>query len=451
MPRWTWYLLLAAVASLLVNPLWARRKSPGVQEVEKTALKELVPRAVSFSAKKGDPAHYEAYGDSSRAMGYCFVTTDIALHDRGYAGPIKALACMDTGGALTGVKVLESRETPAYAHKIAEPAFLTQFKGKSVREKFIIGEDLDGIARASVSGEAVARSVRKSARAVARSYLGIDVKEVRESWGRGLVETGGVALAFALAVVGLYIGKNPRVGAAKEILRWVSLLLGLICLGFILHAFLSINTVVNILLLRIPSLQATGWYLLAAGAVVTTILYGRLYCGWVCPFGAALEIIERVGKILIPSRRRESSADGEAPPGKYIVLWAGVTLFAVTDNLGVLGFEPFTSFFLLSPVNRIALALLLLALASSLVVPRFWCRYLCPVGAGLSLLAGWSPWRLRSTHLCDACGECIIVCPTQSCTLRTSSRAVVFDPHECLLCGACSRACPSGAIVPGPR
>jgi len=445
MPWWIKILLAAALFALLLNPLIIHRPSQGGKDNEVAFLKELFPNATSFSSKRGDPLHYTAYKGSSSA-GYCFVTTDIVPDERGYAGAIKALACMDRNGVITGVRVLDHKETPAYAHKIEEPGFLDQFRGKNVHDPFIIGKDLDGIARASVSCDAVAGSVRKSARIVSRAYLGISVEEKGGISGEGLLKPAAVILVFSIAFLGLYWGKTRNL---RLIVRWVGLLVSLVGLGFLLNSYISINTMVNLFLLHVPPLRALSWYLLVCGTVITTLLYGRLYCGWVCPFGAGLEIIEEVGKAAIPKPVPQVTRS-RAGLMKYLVLWAGVTGFALTDNLRLLGFEPFSSLFMLSPLNKAALALLLLALGASLLIPRFWCRFLCPVGAGLSLLSAWSPWRLRSNKLCDACGDCIRACPTNACSLSSSKKIVTFDPRECIQCNACARACPCKAIVPGP-
>jgi len=442
MPWWIKILLAAALLALLLNPLIFHKPSKGGEEA---FLKELFPNATSFSSKRGDPLHYTAFKGSS-SVGYCFVTTDIVPEERGYAGAIKALACMDRKGVITGVKVLEHKETPAYAHKIEEPIFLDQFRGKNVRDPFVIGKDLDGIARASVSCDAVAGSIRKSARIVSRAYLGISVEEKKGISGEGLLKPAAVLLVFSIAFLGLYWRKARNL---RQIVRWVSLFASLVGLGFLLHSYISINTIVNLILLHVPPLSTLSWYLLVGGTIITTLLYGRLYCGWVCPFGAGLEIIEEFGKAAMP-KPATKIPKSRAVLVKFIVLWLGVTGFAFTDNLKILGFEPFSSLFMLSPLNRAALALLLLALGGSLLVPRFWCRFLCPVGAGLSLLSAWSPWRLRSNNLCDACGDCIEVCPTKACSLSSAKKIVIFDPKECIQCNACSRACPCNAIVPGP-
>ena len=446
MPRTIKLLLfVSAIVALLLNPIWIQKMDRGTHRVGAESLKELFPSAISFSSKTGDPLHYKAYKDGPRSQGYCFLTTDIVPHERGYAGPIAALACMDATGRLSGVKILHHRETPAYAHKIEEPQFLNQFKGKSVKDQFIIGKDLDGIARASVSSEVVARSVKKSARAVARAYMGIDIKEEKAFSGWSLLEPGFILLVFSLAIVGMYVRSNG--------LRWAVLVLSLIGLGFVFHSYLSINTIINALLLRLPPLRVISWYLLLGGVIITTLLYGKLYCGWICPFGAGLEIVEKARKTIWPFSASTSSPQGErrARLMKYLVLWLGVTAFALSDNVNILGFEPFAPLFTLSSVNTLALGLLLLALGSSLFIPRFWCRYLCPAGACLSLLSQWSPWRLRSSTLCDACGECIPVCPTRSNSLKSAKKVVEFNPQECLLCSACARACPPQAITPGPQ
>ncbi len=77
---------------------------------------------------------------------------------------------MDTAGRLTGVIV--DRHTEPYGDfSIEPPAFGAQFKGKSIRDRFEAGADVDAVSRATITIRAAAREVRDSARMVARAVL----------------------------------------------------------------------------------------------------------------------------------------------------------------------------------------------------------------------------------------------------------------------------------------
>jgi len=77
---------------------------------------------------------------------------------------------MDTKGVLTGVIVVEHHE-PYGDFSIEPPAFATQFRGKSIRDAFRVGMDVDAVSRATISVTSASRAIRNSARRVARELL----------------------------------------------------------------------------------------------------------------------------------------------------------------------------------------------------------------------------------------------------------------------------------------
>lgn len=138
-------------------------------------LGELFPKALSFAAKSGNPPVYKAFATVSgseqpKLLGYAFWTTEIEPLERGYDGPIKMLVGMDMRGVITGIIVTEDHEPYGY-FSVETPEFAAQFKGKSVRDQFRVGDDIDAITRATISVTSASRAVRNSARRVARAYL----------------------------------------------------------------------------------------------------------------------------------------------------------------------------------------------------------------------------------------------------------------------------------------
>ena len=165
---------LIAVAAVLAE---GRQAAPDPKL--RAQLAQLFPTAASFSPKGGDPPHFKAYarapaGAPSGALpvvsGYAFWTTELEPLERGYDGPIKILVGMDTKGALTGVVVAEHHE-PYGNFSIDLPRFPAQFKGKSIRDPFKVGGDIDAVSKATMTVSSATRAVRNSARRVARQLL----------------------------------------------------------------------------------------------------------------------------------------------------------------------------------------------------------------------------------------------------------------------------------------
>jgi NosR/NirI family nitrous oxide reductase transcriptional regulator len=138
-------------------------------------LKQVIPSAGSFSSKVLDPPHFKAFAPSPAAgqqavAGIAFWTTEIEPLERGYDGPIKILVGMDMQGILTGIVVAQHHE-PYGDFSIETPQFAAQFKGKSVRDGFRVGADIDAVSRATISVTSAARAIRNSARRMATQLL----------------------------------------------------------------------------------------------------------------------------------------------------------------------------------------------------------------------------------------------------------------------------------------
>jgi NosR/NirI family transcriptional regulator, nitrous oxide reductase regulator len=137
-------------------------------------LAKLFPSAQAFSSKEPSPPHFKAYvpdtGGAQKVVGLAFWTTELEPLERGYDGPIKMLVGMDMAGRLTGVVVVEHHEPYGY-FSVDTAEFPAQFVGKSIRDAFQVGRDVDAIARASITMLSATRAVRNSARRVARALL----------------------------------------------------------------------------------------------------------------------------------------------------------------------------------------------------------------------------------------------------------------------------------------
>ncbi len=84
----------------------------------------------------------------------------IAVSPRGYGGPIEMLVGIDEKGKVSGVKVLSHRETPGLGANIAQPKFLDQFKGKTLKDPIEPKKDIDALTGATISSRAVCEGVK---------------------------------------------------------------------------------------------------------------------------------------------------------------------------------------------------------------------------------------------------------------------------------------------------
>ena len=156
-------IVIAGQTHLAIDP-----KLPGL-------VKQLFPATKGISDKAIDPPHYKIYAsdplaDPDAFTGVVFWTTEVEPIERGYDGPIKILVGMDTKGILTGIIVAQHHE-PYGDFSIEPPQFAAQFVGKSIRDPFKVGVDIDAVSRATITINSAVRAIRTSARRVAVRVL----------------------------------------------------------------------------------------------------------------------------------------------------------------------------------------------------------------------------------------------------------------------------------------
>jgi NosR/NirI family transcriptional regulator, nitrous oxide reductase regulator len=142
-------------------------------------LKQLFPSAAAFSPLGGEPLHFTAYGVDPRTnpsappIGIAFWTTDMVPDEHGYHGPIHILVGLDLKGTITGAVVDYDSEPYGY-FSVEPPKFAAQFKGKTIRDPFIVGRDVDAVSRASISIASATRAIRDGSRLAASKLLPTD-------------------------------------------------------------------------------------------------------------------------------------------------------------------------------------------------------------------------------------------------------------------------------------
>ena len=123
--------------------------------------------------RKGSPFYFTAYGvdpaksPNAKPVGYAFWTLDIVPEERGYHGHIHMLVGMTPQGRIAGL-IMDINTEPYGDISINLPEFPTQFIGKSIRDRFEVGQDVDLTSRATITVRAAAREIRESSRIVAR-------------------------------------------------------------------------------------------------------------------------------------------------------------------------------------------------------------------------------------------------------------------------------------------
>jgi ferredoxin len=214
-------------------------------------------------------------------------------------------------------------------------------------------------------------------------------------------------------------------------LRWIALSATLFGLGFADGGFLSVSHITSgiwagpgVYMRDVPLL------LIVIFTLVTTLVWGRVFCGFLCPFGALQDFIDRVvPRSLV--RPLPGAVHDRAVYAKYVILAAIVLPALAGSHVSLYQyFEPFGTVFFLSP-SILLWAIALAFLGASVLIPRFYCRYACPLGAALGVLSLISLKRIVRVEQCGHCKVCEQTCPTGAI------RGPAIDFHECVRCNVC--------------
>lgn len=235
----------------------------------------------------------------------------------------------------------------------------------------------------------------------------------------------GLFAAFAALAMVSFFRKSVA-------LKHVTLVVAVLYLGVYKSQLMSIVNVLGALTANLPIFSySMGWYAFAVFTAVTTLLWGRVYCGRICAFGALTQLIDAV----VPKRLRV-----ELPPAlerrasyiKYLVLFGAIGYFLLTREIGFYRYiEPFWMFtFEATTPLWIGLGVLLLA---SVFVRNLYCRFLCPLGAALGLVSTVAPLKIKRWSECSQCALCEKTCEWGA----IRNRKIVMA--ECVRCDDCER------------
>jgi len=269
-----------------------------------------------------------------------------------------------------------------------------------------------------------------------------DEDEAVPSWTQDLKDQAPDLALFAgfatLALISFF--------RKSEVLKWITMGTAVVYLGFVRSQLITIVNIFALTQWNLPVFRHNvTWYVFAVFTLVTTILFGRLYCGRVCAFGAMTQLLDKV----VPARLRVEvprRIEQRAAYIKYGLLAATVLYFLITKNISIYRYvEPFWMFSLQATTGLwIGLGVLLLA---TVFVRNLYCRFLCPVGAFLGLLSNLTVFPIKRWTECNTCKICEKACEWGAI------RGPKIIASECVRCDDCERLymdtqkCPHWLII----
>lgn len=162
--------------------------------------------------------------------------------------------------------------------------------------------------------------------------------------------------------------------------------------------------------------------------ILSSLLWGRSFCAFACPIGAAQELAYRVPvkKMMVKK--------SHALPVRWAVTIVMI-LSALLFSLNLIGYFGISDVFSLAPsiLSGVFIAMVIV----SIWIYRPFCRLICPFGAFSSILSRYSMFRMGKENGCNECGRCSRVCPTGE---------IESDGSECYLCLRCVEQCNLGFL-----
>ena len=252
-----------------------------------------------------------------------------------------------------------------------------------------------------------------------------------------------IVLSFVILIsVGLIAAillRKQILNNKLKIILSISFIFGGIILGGVPNVVLAMqNIFADIVFLNLWVLLLIRFSIFLA----LTLVFGRIFCGYVCPAGAVQE--------LASMKRFKSKLDynKEYRKSKDYIRWVFFGIYIIFSMIwgleGTLFMNPINGFLIFwTPSNLMIIAafiLLLIVIFASFFIYRPYCRYFCPFGALACLLGKISPLKIRRTTACIECGICEKICPTSE-GFKYSVKG------ECYFCNRCIEFCTNEMFI----
>ncbi len=256
-----------------------------------------------------------------------------------------------------------------------------------------------------------------------------------------------VILLIALFFLTVLFLNQKRINTRMLVyLRWSFVLFTLVFIGIIAQGQLSVVNIFTVLSSLLQGFRIDVFlldpilFILWSYTFISLFILGRgLFCGWLCPFGALQSLIAKLAGLLsIRQIKISDKLHSRLIKFKYVILAVLVitSLVSMQQAEMLAEIEPFKTTFTLFFSHSYPFVLYaLIILGAGLFVHKFYCRYICPLGAGLAIIGRLR--RVESLTRIDKCGS-----PCQFCSRKCNIRAIgvngEIDYNECNQCLECA-------------
>lgn len=287
-------------------------------------------------------------------------TKDINGSDKilGYGGPLNLALNLDNNQVIQSIELKENNETPYYVQNI--DTLLNKYIGISLCDSGKLVE-VDAISGATITSNAVLENLVNVA---AQAKQCSKPKVVQKTNFANYKSIMLIAVFLLLSIVA-----KPLL--RKSLVRTVYLAVVAITLGIYFQIQFSSADIVK--LINLDRFR----FDFAIGIVFITLLFGRLYCAYLCPFGALSELASKLSKY------RFKFKNNNLFKLKYLFL---ITIIVAAIFSQMKHFDEVLTVFFSGKIDLIY-CVAIVSLIISIFIPRFWCKYFCPSGALISCLS----------------------------------------------------------------
>ena len=354
-----------------------RGAEPGPRVLFDDARLSQIGGAERFELKTDPFPYYLGFSPGTRSADSLALSTVAAAPEvKGFAGPVNVLFSLDRVGTLGGLSYVDSNETPSYIAGIEQ--WLDGLAGEDLGSGPLSLERVDAMSGATVSSRAVLEAINRSARRASEAAFGDPIPIPADEPKGRLDAAFWATLALLLVFFPVYLSGSEHLRLALQ-----AATLGV--LGFWLNTPITEIDLVNLSLGHAaPPWENPQRWLLIGFIGVTALLFGQVWCGYLCPFGALQELASRMGRRLGLRSYVDRRLDRRMRWLKFLLLALVLVAVWVGDDATWASFDPMQHAFG-GRLGGWMLALVILAVGGSLFYVRFWCRYFCPMGAFLAL------------------------------------------------------------------
>lgn len=310
-------------------------------------------------------------------VGYVISSAAYSHRFRGFGGRTPVAIFLDEGMIIRGVKLLENQESGRFVERMEQGGFFDSWNGHHLYDPL---PDIDAFSGATYTSRSVIANVDETFTKL------LDIMPAPFSWTNFASRYAGefaILLVVALCFVCFIFPSATH--------RWrvPLLLLSIGVLGIWQGAFVSLDLLYKWLIYGTSPAARLGIFAIVLMSILLPLMVNKaFYCTFVCPFGAAQELLGKIGARVATNGRIWKISPKVVAISLWVrrlflVLMVGLLLWNPRFDLAE--FEPFT-IFLIHSAALSAVILAVLSLIMSLFTRRPWCRLLCPTGEILSIL-----------------------------------------------------------------